>query len=69
MKYKNTYKRITSNSLSHNDEIQFNNFTTTAHINSQTRIQTVSDGGAESTDPRDSWPVFPPIRDDFILIV
>jgi hypothetical protein len=50
MQYKKTYKCITSNSLSHNDVIQFNNFTTTAHINSQTRIQTVSDSGAESTD-------------------
>jgi hypothetical protein len=49
-------------------EIQFNNFTTTAHIKSQTRIQTVSDNEAQITDPTDSWPMLSPIRDDLILI-
>jgi len=33
-------------------EIQFYNSTTTEHIKTPTKIQTVSDSEAESTDPR-----------------
>jgi len=33
-------------------EIQCNNSTTTAHIKPQSRIQTVSESAAGSTDPR-----------------
>jgi hypothetical protein len=48
-------------------EIQFNSTTTNAHIKPQTRIQTVSESEAESTDPRISWPELRPIREDFII--
>jgi hypothetical protein len=49
-------------------EIQCNKSSTTAHIKAQTRIQTISESEARSTDPRDSWPELPPVREDFILI-
>jgi hypothetical protein len=46
-------------------EIQFSNSTTTEHIKAPTRIQTVSESKAESTDPRDGLPELPPIRGDW----
>jgi len=47
-------------------EIQFYNSSTTAHIKTPTRIQTVTESEAESTDPGDNWPELPPIRKDLI---